>query len=569
MRSSLKIIESMGFRTNRWAAAPGVPVTVLLLAVLLAVNAVAVWGILAARESARRLAQNDLELQTTAHARALEAVLATLRGDLIFLSQSPPLAKSLPAMDSDDPMVRRWGRLDLDGTLLLFMAAHPAVERLVVRDGAGLPLVAAGRREGAPVLLPRADAELPAEETTAYLLGRWPVAPAEEGGASLTAAIDVSDLLAAAAPGLEGRLVLERGPAAVISDAASPSAFRVAVPVVDASWEPPIRWWLVRRESESRFVASVERLAGRYRATVLLNLAVITLTLLLGFLAFRQVRRTAQLEAENRQQSRVRELERQLMHSERLASVGRLAAGMAHEINNPLEGMSNYLTILEQDLAAGEVADAPSLAARVREGLVRVAGIIRQVLAFADPGRAPKASLDLADVLARTVDFVRGNPAFRKVELRLAAAEALPVEGNAITLGQLFLNLILNACQAQPDGGEIEVSARRDGGRAVVEVADRGPGLPPEVLSHIFEPFYSTKGSTGLGLAVCHGIVADHQGEIGAANRPGGGARFEVALPLGPALESPGPAAPTAMAERPGPAPSLTLGLDARRGTVP
>ncbi|HEX5760082.1 MAG TPA: ATP-binding protein, partial [Thermoanaerobaculia bacterium] len=308
-------------------------------------------------------------------------------------------------------------------------------------------------------------------------------------------------------------------------------AARVAVR--DARWTPPIAWTLVRREPGSELVQSVETLAGRYRTTVLLNLAVMTLTLALGLLAFRQVRRAARLEVENEQQARVRELERQLMHSERLASVGRLAAGMAHEINNPLAGMANYLSLLDDDLRDGRTAEAPALVARVREGLARAAAIVRQVLAFSDPGKAPKTPLDLRPVLAETVEFVRGNPAFRGLPVRLTGeAGPLPVLGNRITLGQLFLNLILNACQSQPEGGEVEVGARRAGGAVTVTVADRGPGLAPEVLAHLFEPFTSTRGSSGLGLAVCHGIVADHGGAIRGANRPDGGALFEVRLPL-------------------------------------
>jgi signal transduction histidine kinase len=249
--------------------------------------------------------------------------------------------------------------------------------------------------------------------------------------------------------------------------------------------------------------------------------------------AFRQVRRSARLEAAAEQQARVRELERQLFHSERLASVGRLAAGLAHEINNPLEGMTNYLSMLREDLEAGRAEDARELVPPLSEGLGRVAGILRQVLAFADPGRTPKSRLDLARVVGRTAEFVRANPAYRGVRIGVALpAEPLPVVGNEVTLGQLVLNLLVNACQAQPDHGEVEVTARRAGDRAEVTVADRGRGLPPEVRERLFEPFVSTRGSTGLGLAVCHGIAEDHRGRLAAEDRPGGGTVFRFELPL-------------------------------------
>jgi signal transduction histidine kinase len=238
------------------------------------------------------------------------------------------------------------------------------------------------------------------------------------------------------------------------------------------------------------------------------------------------------------------------MHSERLASVGRLAAGIAHEINNPLEGMANYLDLLREDLERGDVAAARQLAARVGEGLGRAAGITRRVLDYSDPGHAPKGALDLRQAVDDAVGFVRGSRAFSGVEVSLDCGdEALPVRAEPTALGQLFLNLLLNACEAQPDGGTVEVTARRTaaaggaaGSLARVEVADRGSGIPPEAMDHLFEPFYSTRGSTGLGLSVCHGVVSDHGGTLRAANRRGGGARFVVELPLAEAgREDPSP----------------------------
>ena len=282
----------------------------------------------------------------------------------------------------------------------------------------------------------------------------------------------------------------------------------------------------------------MESLAARYRRTVLLNAAIITLSLGLGLVAFRQARRSARLTAAAEQQARVRELERQLFHSERLASVGQLAAGLAHEINNPLEGMTNYLSLLREDLADGRAEEARELVELLAEGVGRVAGIIHQVLAFADPGRTPKSQLDLAAVVRHTAGFVAANPAHSGIRIAIdLPSEPLPVMGNEVTLGQLLLNLLVNACQAQPRGGEVEISARASGGRAVLTVADRGPGLAPEIRDRLFEPFQSTRGSTGLGLAVCHGIAADHEGEISVVPRPGGGTVFRVDLPRIPGEE--------------------------------
>ncbi len=515
--------------------------TALLLLLLLAVNAAAVWNLVAARRGARRLAVEDLEWQTRAHARALEAVLSGLRGDLILLSQSPPLAQGAAPLATADPVARRWSRLDIEGTLLLFLRAHPAVVRLELADAAGETFAAAGRRQGAPVLLAEPAPRAPGE----VLRSIWPLGSAEPAAGRLVAEVDPRLLLASAIPGFDERLRVL--PATALPAAAAGDLLVARALVTGDGWQPPVAWTVERREEESRIVQSVESLTGRFATTVAANVAVLALTFALGLLAFRQARRAARLEAEKEQQARLAALERQVLASERLASVGRLAAGMAHEINNPLEGMSNYLRLLEDDLAAGEPSakerEARELAGKVREGLLRIAGITRQVLAFASPGQAthgqgtvgqaPKQAVELGGILEHTVELLRATPSFRGVEIAVSPPGGpLAVAGNPATLGQLFLNLLLNACQAQTSGGEVEVGWRAHGTRALVEVADRGPGLSEEALAHAFEPFYSTRGSSGLGLAVCKGIVEDHQGAVRAENRPQGGALFTVELPL-------------------------------------
>ena len=199
---------------------PGLAVSLLVLALLVAVNAVAIVGIFTARDGARREALNELELQTQVHARSLEAALATLRGDLLFLSRSPPLTAALPSAAREDPMARRWRRLDLEGTLLLFLAAHPPVRRLVLFDADRRPAVVAGRSAasplaaGAPTLLPEsslAEAAPPGPDVD-LLVGRWPLGPLAGGGdgGSLEATVGLGEVLRAAALGLEGRLSLVR-----------------------------------------------------------------------------------------------------------------------------------------------------------------------------------------------------------------------------------------------------------------------------------------------------------------------------------------------------------------------
>ncbi|MDX1997175.1 MAG: ATP-binding protein [Thermoanaerobaculia bacterium] len=513
-----------------WAGleAPGAKVSLLLLLALLAVNGAAVTGLLTARDAAREVALEDLRLQTLAQARSLEASLATLRGDLIFLTQAPPLGQGLEAFESPDPAVRRWSRRDVEGALLLFLETHGALERLVVRDTAGQAQIAAGRRGGAPVLL---RVETLAAAATSLHESWWPLGGTLTDQGRLEVGLDPQRLLAAAAPEFRGELRLEAG--------ASANSGVVAAPVTDALWSPPVAWRLQIPLDRAALPPTFEVLAKRYRRTVALNLAIIASSLPLGALAFRQIRRAARLQVENEGQAKLRALEQQVRHSERLASLGRLAAGLAHEINNPLGGMSNYLTLLEEDLRAGRTDEALGLAERVREGLERIAKVTRGVLDFALPAGAPgearrsRREVELGGIVAGVFELVAADPACRGVELvRSGSAVPLRVAGDPTTLGQLFFNLVLNACQAQPGGGRVEVDlGLTDSGLVRVTVADRGTGLAPEVAPRLFEPFVSTRGSTGLGLAVCWGIVGELGGNLYAANRPGGGAVFTVELP--------------------------------------
>ena len=527
----------------------GLKITVVLFAVLLAINCAAVWFILVSRRNVQQIAAQDLQLQTTAQARSIEALLANLRGEFLFLSQSAPQSAAVTVLSNPNPLVQRWGRLDVEGNFLRFLEARPEVSRLVLRDGTGKPLVVAARREGAPVLLPPGDFAVPATSGGNVWASQWPIAQGPPDNGILETLLDVSELLPVIAPGSESKLkiVQELRPP---PQAPSADSLVASVPIHDDHWIKPIQWTLIRTENQSQLISSVANLAAHYRATIILNLLVISLTLVLGALAFRQVRRSALLEAENRHQARVRELERQVLHTERLASVGRLAAGLAHEINNPLEGIGNYLSLLEEDLRDGRTDGCLDLTAGVREGLNRAAGITRQVLALSDPGRSPKQAVSMNAVAKETFDFVRSNPAFRHVRMELRVPDQdLIILGNPITLGQVVLNLILNACEYQDQGGQIEVVLDRAEAKARLTVSDRGPGIPEEALPRIFEPFFSTRGSTGLGLSLCHSIVSDHAGQVTAANRSDGrGAVFTVEIPLSEA--EPKGAEPEAIKEK-------------------
>lgn len=508
-------------------------VTGVLLVTLALLNAASLWGIFATRRGARSAAEHDLELRTTVLARTVEAQLAALRADFIFLAQSPAISGLAGSGSATDSPAERQRRGDAEGTLLLFLDAHPEVRRLEVEDAGGQVLLVAGwLGDRARIFPPTASPGT----STSWFQGRWPSDPRDPAGSGLHAWIDHDTLLAAVVP-TRGPLSLDVTPAAPVTEAPADSRLHATVPVIASAWEPPVNWNLTAHEEEGRLLRSVEAMTGLYGTTVAVNLAVMSLGLVLGVVAFRNLRRATRLETEREQQERVRELERQLMHSERLASVGRLAAGLAHEINNPLEGVSNYLGVLEQDLAEGRADDGLELVRRAGEGVHRAAEVIRQVLAYSDPGRTPTASLDLRGVVEGSVDFVRGSADHRRLSIELdLPAEPLWVEGNPVTLGQVFLNLLLNASEAQSGSGSITVAVAAAGDSAVVRVADRGSGIAAEDLERIFEPFFSTSDSTGLGLAVSKGIVDSHGGRIDARNREGGGAELTVTLPLASAL---------------------------------
>ena len=499
-----------------------------LLAITVAINFFGILSIVSARRAALEEARQDVQLETIARARALEAGLAACRADLLFLAGSPPLAALPAALAKIDPTRVRWGRLDAEGNLLLFLQSHPEVSRLVVRGSDDAPLMVAGRREGAPVMQSPLFSVPPVAQP-GRLIGRWQLGG---GVGSLEAEVDAGALLA-------GELTPESGLS--LQDAAgqpligavgvSPDIVSVSAPLRDEGWSPPLRWTLVRSVHGQRLVSSVSRLASRYRINLFLNLAVMTLAVLLGMAGLRQARRTALLAEQAAHNARVRELERQLFHTERLSTVGRLAAGMAHEVNNPLEGMANYLRLLEEDLETGRVEEARRALPRLKEGLERAAGIIRQVLQLSNPASAPLGPVDVAVVLAEAVRFVRDNREFRGVEFVTDLPRELPaVTGNRLLLGQLFLNLLLNACQVQPGGGTVEVTAAFDGEKVVARVADRGPGIPESERERVFEPFYSSRHSTGLGLSVCQRIAAQHGSALRLQSRPGGGAEFSIEL---------------------------------------
>lgn len=225
-----------------------------------------------------------------------------------------------------------------------------------------------------------------------------------------------------------------------------------------------------------------------------------------------------------------RELERRT----RLAALGQMAAGLAHEIRNPLGSISLFASLLERDLV--ERPTQLELVRKIHSGVQSLDGIVSDVLAFARPDEVERAWVRLGPVLAGAAELCRSGFERRKVRLEVGdGIDDLEVHADAGQLQRALLNLLLNAAEACDSGGQVRMSARRMGDEAVqIEVVDSGSGIGPEVMDRIFNPFFTTKDTgTGLGLAIVHRIVESHGGTIRAGNDPGGGAIFSIRLPKG------------------------------------
>ncbi|HTN53223.1 MAG TPA: ATP-binding protein [Anaeromyxobacter sp.] len=231
----------------------------------------------------------------------------------------------------------------------------------------------------------------------------------------------------------------------------------------------------------------------------------------------------------------------QLERSERMASLGTLAAGVAHEVNNPLASVLANLEYLERE-AAGRIDPGIAQVLReTRDGAARVRDVVRGLRTFSRPGSGRRAPVDVRAELEAAVRLTR-NELRHHAHLELALGSLPTVVAGEHELGQVFLNLLLNAAQAIPEGQAeenlVEVTARTDErGWAKIEVRDTGSGIPPDVLPRIFEPFFSTKEAgtgTGLGLAIAHSIVAAAGGRIEVDSQLWRGSTFRVLLPPAP-----------------------------------
>lgn len=228
----------------------------------------------------------------------------------------------------------------------------------------------------------------------------------------------------------------------------------------------------------------------------------------------------------------LRRTQAQLVQSEKLAALGRLAAGIAHEVNNPLQPILNCLEVALEDVTNGDAVDPESL--RIAESEVqRIKGIVARLLDFARPGTGEKLEVHLAGLIQEVLVLVNKQLERMHINIETRIEPVGPVQGAPAQLKQVLLNLVLNAMESMPNGGLIIIEIKAQGDGVVLNVIDTGIGMDEDTLSHIFEPFYSTKGDgTGLGLSVTYGIVQGHGGDIHVTSTQGEGSCFSVWLPF-------------------------------------
>lgn len=225
----------------------------------------------------------------------------------------------------------------------------------------------------------------------------------------------------------------------------------------------------------------------------------------------------------------------ELRRAERLAAVGRISAQITHEIRNPLNAIGLNAELLAEELAEapGAPADAAPLVAAISREVDRLNGVAEEYLRFARLPRPSPVRQDLNEILASLLDFL--DPELQAAGIsvdRELAPDPLPVRGDEGQLRAVFLNLLRNSREAMPGGGRLAVRTRRAGGVAEAEVSDTGGGIPPEDLTRIFEPFYSTKErGTGLGLSFAQQVVKEHGGELRCTSTLGHGTAFTLRLP--------------------------------------
>jgi len=222
------------------------------------------------------------------------------------------------------------------------------------------------------------------------------------------------------------------------------------------------------------------------------------------------------------------------VQADKLSSIGLLAAGVAHEVNTPLAVISTYAQMLAKQVA--DDSQKSTILDKIAKQTFRASEIVNSLLNFSRTSTTSFGDINLNRVIQETLSLLEHQLQKSGIQVKTELDAGLPpIHGNTGKLQQVFLNLFLNARDAMPGGGTLEVRTWVEESGAKVEVADTGSGIAPEHLHRIYDPFFTTKAArkgTGLGLSVTYGIIQEHGGSIEVSNRRSGGARFRIELPL-------------------------------------
>jgi two-component system NtrC family sensor kinase len=298
------------------------------------------------------------------------------------------------------------------------------------------------------------------------------------------------------------------------------------------TWLNDGRWMLVVQQDEAEIMAPLNRALTLGAFVILLSVVLLSAT---TFAATRHL--TGRIERANRE---AEQLSRDLLRSSKLASLGELSTGLAHEINNPLAIITTELTNISdlvslQDPRSPDRDEVLESVARCNRQVVRCSAITTKMLQFGRQSGSAIRPTDVGPRLGEIVDLMRKQAAVRNVDLRLAVEPGLPeVSIDATELQQVIVNMINNSLYAIEGKGDVEVAARRQGAEVLVTVRDTGRGIAPGDIERIFQPFFTTKPvgrGTGLGLSVCYGIVKGWGGTLEAESTVGRGTTMTIRLP--------------------------------------
>jgi signal transduction histidine kinase len=237
------------------------------------------------------------------------------------------------------------------------------------------------------------------------------------------------------------------------------------------------------------------------------------------------------------------ELETQLQLKEKMASLGLLAAGVAHEVNTPLTGISSFTQMLQDQMSDNDPRH--KLLAKIEKQTERASKIVNNLLNFARQGRAHFMPVRINDVIRDVLSLLEHQLTRARVKVRLELSDDVPeVLGDENKLQQVFLNLILNARDAMPSGGWLTIRTRSSGDEVAASVSDTGVGIGQEDIKRIYDPFFTTKragaSGTGLGLSITYGIIQEHSGHINVESALEQGTSFQIRLPVHRAIKRAG-----------------------------